>query len=105
MADATLDDKRYFRSKTNRSFTIMATRTTIALVVALVMFAPTPAMAHKRTVHPRTTHSYITTRSWIEPWAYRPGYASTLPAARGPWGWWECVTDEGQGRFLPCEMQ
>jgi hypothetical protein len=27
----------------------------------------------------------------------------TLPPARLHWGW-ECVTDEGQGLFLPCEM-
>jgi hypothetical protein len=81
----------------------MATRTEISLVVALVTYAAPAAMAHTSIAHPHTTHSYATTKPWIEPWAYDPGYASTLPPARHHWGW-ECVTDEGQGRFLPCEM-
>jgi hypothetical protein len=53
--------------------------------------------------HPHALRPCITTRPWIEQWAYEPGCAITLPPARHHWGW-ECVTDEGQGRFLPCEM-
>ena len=71
----------------------MATRTTIALVVALVMFAA-----------PTVMDAHITTRPWIAPWAYDAKYTITLPPARYYWGW-DCVTDEGQGRFVPCEMQ
>jgi hypothetical protein len=34
---------------------------------------------------------------------FDPGYGATLPPY-APYHGWDCVTDEGQGRFLPCEM-
>jgi hypothetical protein len=84
---------------TNRELT----RTTIAFVVALVMCAPV-AMAqsdtrHSHVTHYPTSHSYITTQQWLPAF----GYASTVPLYGLNWGW-ECVTDVGQGRFLPCDV-
>jgi hypothetical protein len=69
--------------------------TTIALVVAFATFAAPAAMAR-----PHSTHSH--TRSHATEVFSGPGYARTSPV-RGPdWGS-ECVTDEGQGRFFPCD--
>ena len=36
-------------------------------------------------------------------WFQSPGYGATLPPY-SPYREWDCVTDEGEGRFLPCEM-
>jgi hypothetical protein len=80
----------------------MLTRTTIALVGALVMCAAPVAMAQSHTrhsqVHYPISHSYITTQQWLPAF----GYASTVPVYGPSWGW-ECVTDDGQGRFFPCD--
>jgi hypothetical protein len=54
---------------------------------------------------PLGIHPYITTKSSIEPWACAPGYASTVQPARLHWGCCGCLTDDGQGRFHPPEMQ
>jgi hypothetical protein len=69
------------------------TKTKIALVVGLAMFAAPAAMARTHSAHP---HHYYTQT------ARTPGYASTVPSARATWGS-ECVTDDGQGRFFPCD--
>jgi hypothetical protein len=81
----------------------MLTRTTIALVGALVTCAAPVAMAQSHTRHSQVTHypishSYITTQQWLPAF----GYASTVPVYGPSWGW-ECVTDDGQGRFFPCD--
>ena len=78
--------------------------TKLALVVALVTCVAPGAMAQSRTHHARITHSRVThsyTSSYQ--WPRNPGYAVTVPAY-APYPSWNCVTDEGQGRFLPCEM-
>jgi len=36
-------------------------------------------------------------------WWQSPGYGTTLPPYN-PYREWDGVTDEGEGRFLPCEM-
>jgi hypothetical protein len=86
------------------------TKTGVALVVTLAVWIAPGAMAHPRThyahtSHSRLTHPYSGTYSYSsdDQWSRNPGYAVTVPpytAYRG----WQCVTDEGQGRFLPCEM-
>jgi len=67
----------------------------IALVVASAMLVMPAAMArtHSANAHLAGSHVITTVRD--------PGYARTSPV--GPnWGS-ECVTDEGQGRFFPCD--
>ena len=81
----------------------MLTRTTILPAMALVMCAAPAAMAqshtrHSHVTHYRNSHSYITTQQWLR----APRYARTVPLYGSSWGW-ECVTDEGQGRFFPCD--
>jgi hypothetical protein len=76
----------------------MLTKTTIALVVALVTCAAPVAMAQSHTRHSHVTHSYITTQQWLPAF----GYVNTVPLYGPHWGW-ECVTDDGQGRFVPCD--
>jgi len=86
----------------------MISKTRVALVVTLAVFVAPSVMAHPRTHHTHTHHvispygygsAYPDERGYQ--WSPDPRYGSTLPAyTRG----WNCVTDEGQGRFLPCEM-
>jgi hypothetical protein len=86
------------------------TKTGVALVVTLAVFIAPGAMAHPRTYHAHTSHSRVThPYSSAYPysngyqWSRSPGYAVTVPPYTRYRGW-QCVTDEGQGRFLPCEM-
>jgi len=86
----------------------MMNKTRVALVVTLAICVPPNAIAHPRTHHTHTHHvtsPYGYGSAYLDGSGYQwsPGsrYGSTLPAyTRG----WNCVTDEGQGRFLPCEM-
>jgi hypothetical protein len=80
----------------------------IALVVTLVVCAAPVAVAHPYNHHMRTNHAaaayggaypYGSTYEWPR----GAGYAAALPNY-APYRGWQCVTDEGQGRFLPCEM-
>lgn len=73
----------------------MMKSTKIALIVAFAMFAAPAAMAR-----PHSAHSHS---AWHATQVVRdPGYGYSGPV-RGPaWGS-ECVTDDGQGRFLPCD--
>jgi hypothetical protein len=76
----------------------------LALVVALVTCVAPSVMAQSRTHHTHITRSRLThscTNSYQ--WPRSPGYAITVPAYP-PYRGWNCVTDEGQGRLLPCEM-
>jgi hypothetical protein len=87
---------------------MMMTKTRFALVATLAVCVAPSAMAHSLAHHTRAHH----VTSWYGygsaypdgggyQWSPGPGYGPTLPAyTRG----WNCVTDEGQGRFLPCEM-
>jgi hypothetical protein len=73
----------------------MMKSTKIALIMAFAMFATPLAMAR-----PHSAPSHI--RSHATMVVPNPGYARS-GAVRGPdWGS-ECVTDEGQGRFFPCD--
>jgi len=75
--------------------------TKLALVVALLTYVALGGMAQSRTLHAPITYSRSYTSSYQ--WPRNPGYAVAVPAYplyRG----WDCVTDEGQGRFFPCEM-
>ena len=73
----------------------MMKRTMIAFSAALATFAAPVAMAR-----PHSDHSHLS-RSHVTKTLRDPGYAQTAPV--GPnWGS-ECVTDEGQGRFFPCD--
>lgn len=84
------------------------TKTTVVLVATLAVCVAPSAMAYSRTHHARThhvAHSYGYGSAYPDggtyQWSPSPGYGPPLPAyTRG----WNCVTDEGQGRFLPCEM-
>jgi hypothetical protein len=81
----------------------------IALVVALATFAAPAAMARPHSAHSHLAGSHVT-KTLRGPGYARSdfgyahsdfGYARTAPA--GPnWGS-ECVTDEGGGRFFPCD--
>ena len=84
------------------------TKTTVVLVATLAVFVAPSAMAYSRTHHARThhvTHPYGYGSPFPDGGAYQwspgPGYGATLPAYTHGW---DCVTDEGEGRFLPCEM-
>jgi hypothetical protein len=78
----------------HRSLAMMKS-TKIALVVALAMFAAPAAMARPHSAHSHLNASHVTKT------VRGPGYARSAPV--GPdWGS-ECVTDEGQGRFFPCD--
>jgi hypothetical protein len=80
--------------QTDRSQAMMK-GTTIALVVALTTSAAPAAVAHSHSAHSHLTNSHVTQT------VRDPGYARAAPV--GPnWGS-ECVTDEGQGRFFPCD--
>jgi len=85
---------------------MMMTKTGFALAVTLAVCVAPNAVA--RTDHTRThqvTSSYGYGSAYPNgsgyQWSPRPGYGATLPAYTHGW---DCVTDEGQGRFLPCEM-
>jgi hypothetical protein len=74
----------------------------IALVVALATFAAPAAMARPHSAHSHLAGSHVT-KTLRNPGYARSdfGYARTAPV--GPnWGS-ECVTDEGGGRFFPCD--
>jgi hypothetical protein len=74
----------------------MMKSTKMALVAALVMLATPAAMARTHTAPSHLTGSHVSKTT-----VRAPGYARTDPA--GPdWGS-QCVTDEGQGRFFPCD--
>jgi hypothetical protein len=69
--------------------------TAMALIVALAAFTPPAAMARPHGAHSHHTGEHVTKT------VRGPGYAGTYPA--GPnWGS-ECMTDEGQGRYFPCD--
>ena len=84
-------------------------KTGVALVVTLAVCIAPGAMAHPRTYHAHTSHSRVTHPYGASPyssryqWPRSSGYAVTV-APYTPYRGWQCVTDEGQGRFLPCEM-
>jgi hypothetical protein len=68
---------------------------TMALVIALTTFSAPAAMARPHGAHSHHTRPHVakTVRDY--------GYGRMDPI--GPnWGS-ECVTDEGQGRFFPCD--
>ena len=67
----------------------------MALVVALAAFTAPAAMArpHGTYAHHAGSHVTKTVRG--------PGYAHAYPASPN-WGS-ECMTDEGQGRYFPCD--
>lgn len=84
-------------------------KTTVSLVVALATSAAPGAMARSHSGHSHLARSHVT-QTLRDPGYARSdfgyarsdfGYARTRPA--GPtWGS-ECVTDEGEGRFFPCD--
>ena len=87
----------------------MMKTTAIALVVALATFAAPAAMARPHSDHSHLARSHVT-QTLRDPGYARSnfgygrsdfGYARTGPA-RPTWGS-ECVTDEGEGRFFPCD--
>jgi hypothetical protein len=73
----------------------MMNSATIALIIALATFSAPAAMARSHGAHSHHTGPHVT-----KP-VYDYGYARTDPI-RPTWGS-ECVTDEGQGRFFPCD--
>lgn len=71
----------------------MMFRSTIALFAVLVMGVSAVATARTRGPHPhRATGQRL----------YSSGYARDVPAARTNWGA-QSVTDDGQGRLVPCD--
>jgi hypothetical protein len=90
----------------------MMKSTAMALVVALATFTAPAAMARPHGAHSHHIASHVTktVRAPGYAGAY-PGYAGAYPGYAGyagpyraapTWGS-ECVTDEGQGRFFPCD--
>jgi hypothetical protein len=87
----------------------MIKTTAIALIVALATFAPPAAIARPHSGHWHLAGAHVT-KTLRDPGYARSdtgyagsdlGYARTAPV--GPnWGS-ECVTDEGEGRFFPCD--
>jgi hypothetical protein len=73
----------------------MMKSTTIALVIALTTFSAPAAMARPHGAHSHHICSHVTKT------VHDYGYARTDPI-HPTWGS-ECVTDEGQGRFFPCD--
>jgi hypothetical protein len=83
----------------------MMKSTAMALVVALATFTAPAAMARPHSTHLHHTGSHLTKT------VRGPGYAGAYPVGPGyarahtagpTWGS-ECMTDEGQGRFFPCD--
>jgi hypothetical protein len=73
----------------------MMKRTKIALLATLAVGAAPAAMARPHSSHSHLNGAHVTTT------LRDPSYARTAPV--GPnWGS-ECVMDEGQGRFFPCD--
>jgi hypothetical protein len=86
----------------------MMIKTRVALVVTLAVCVAPVAVAHPHTHHAQTSHSSATYGSVYpygrsDEWSQGPGYAAAIPSYI-PYRGWRCVIDEGQGRFLPCEM-
>jgi hypothetical protein len=88
----------------------MTIKTRVALVVTLAVCVAPVAVAHPRTHHAQTSHSgatygsaYLYGRS--DQWPQGPSYAATTIPSYVPYRRWQSVADEGQGRFLPCEMR
>jgi hypothetical protein len=85
----------------------MTTKIRGALAVTLAICVAPSAMAHPRIQHADTHHA---THSYGGAYPYGGGYESSPGRGYGatpsyaPHQGWDCVTDEGQGRFLPCEM-
>ena len=88
----------------------MITKITLALFVTLALYGVPGAVAHQSNHHARVSHSrgtdvygnaYAYGSSY--PLSQSRGYAPVVPDYT-PYRGWRCVTDEGQGRFLPCEM-
>jgi hypothetical protein len=82
------------------------TKTTAVLVATLAVCVVPGAIAHPRTHHAHTHHvtppyGYGSAYPYGGSYQWSPGYGAPLPAYTHGWN---CVTDEGQGRFLPCEM-
>jgi hypothetical protein len=75
--------------------------TKLALAVALLTYIAPAVTAQSRTLHAHITHSRLA-HSYTNSYQ-SPGYAVPVPPY-APYRGWNCVTDEGQGRFLPCEM-
>jgi len=89
----------------------MMTKTRVALVLTLAVCVAPTAMAHPRTHHAHPHHAippygYGSAYPYGSDyqWSPGPGYGATLPPYTTPHRGWNCVTDEGQGRFLPCDM-
>ena len=80
----------------------MMKTTVIALVVALATIAAPAAMARPHSGHAHHARSHVT-QTLRDPGYARSdfGYARSGPAG-STWGS-ECVTDEGEGRFFPCD--
>jgi hypothetical protein len=85
-------------------------KTGVALVVTLAVCIAPGAMAHPRAYQAHTSHAHVThpygsayPYSSGYQWSRSPGHAVSVPPYT-PYRGWQCVTDEGQGRFLPCEM-
>ena len=72
----------------------MMKSTKIALVVGFAMFAAPAAMARPHSGHAHTSHP-----TKVVP---DPGYAHGGAVRGANWGS-ACVTDDGQGRFFPCD--
>jgi len=86
------------------------TKTRLALVVTLAVCVVPGAMAHARTHHTHTSQLGATHPDGSAypygnryRWSGSPEYTTTVPTDT-PYRGWQCVTDEGQGRFLPCDM-
>ena len=87
----------------------MMKSTAMALVVALATFTAPAAMARPHGARSHHTGSHATKTVLAPGYAgAHPGYAGPYPGYASPyrsgtpWGS-ECVTDEGQGRFFPCD--
>lgn len=79
----------------------MMKSTAIALVVALATFTAPAAMARPHGAHSHHTGSHASGPGYAGAYPVGPSYAPAYPA--GPnWGS-ECVTDDGQGRYFPCD--
>ena len=88
----------------------MMTKTRVALAVTFAVCAVAGAMAHPRTHHTHASHPRVTHPDGSAypygggyQWSGSQEYTTTVPADPSYRGW-QCVTDEGQGRFLPCDM-
>jgi hypothetical protein len=89
--------------------------TAMALVVALATFTAPAAMARPHGAHSHHTGSHVTRTvrgpGYAGAYPGGPGYGDAYPVGPGytrahpagpTWGS-ECMTDEGEGRFFPCD--